>query len=158
MIYTIKKGCHKSTIWPSFTFKKSLSGSFRFKSGCEYVIDKQKDMNKLIGLSDNWHHHMDSLRIGWRYDLKKKTVELSYIVYKDNARHIGYLQHITINKEYNFKVEILEDKYVIQINGNTTYIERSSKWCGPRYKLNPYFGGTTKSPNEIIIDISLKNK
>lgn len=158
MIYKIKKGSHRSTFWPKLTLKDTLVGTFKFIEGYDYSIEKQEDSNKLIGLSDNWHHHMDSIRIGWRVDPKTpKGVELVSIVYNNGVRKITSLTHVSVKKDYPFKIQIFDDEYVIKVNGMAIMLDRTSEWSGIRYQLSPYFGGTTKSPKDVLIDITLKD-
>jgi hypothetical protein len=50
----------------------TIEGYVPFSSNFEYKIDKQGDTNKLIGLSDSYFHHINSIRIGWRVVIKRK--------------------------------------------------------------------------------------
>jgi len=159
MIYTINKGKHRSTLIPTFTIKDSVSGVFTFIDGYEYFIEKQKDSNKLIGLSDNWHHHIDSARLGWRYNPKfPDMVEIVGIVYNKCERKIFAITHVYPNKPNYFSIEILENSYKFKVNKSIIMAVRTSDWDFLRYQLNPYFGGTTPAPNKVSIDMKLKFK
>ena len=82
MIYTINKGSHRSTWLPKFTFKKSLTFSFKFLSDPSYILDNksdQEDTNKIFGISDSWYHRRHSIRVGWRYNTKLKKLYALYI-------------------------------------------------------------------------------
>jgi len=104
MIYIIDKGKHRSTLIPTFTIKDSINGVFTFIDGYKYLIEKQKDSNKLIGLSDNWSHHIDSVRIGWRYNLKyPDMIEIVGIVYNNGERIIFSITHVQPNKKISIK-------------------------------------------------------
>lgn len=159
MIYTINKGKHRSTLIPTFTIKDSISGVFTFIDGYKYSIPKQKDSNKLIGLSDSWSHHIDSVRIGWRYNPRyPDMVEIVGIIYNNTVRSVFAITHVEPNKQHNFAIDILDDYYKIRINKSVVAAKRSSSWDFVRYQLNPYFGGSTPAPEKISIDIKLKFK
>jgi len=159
MIYVIDKGKHRSTLIPTFTIKDSINGVFTFIDGYKYLISKQKDSNKLIGLSDNWTHHIDSVRIGWRYNPKyPDMVEIVGIAYKSGERSIFTITHVQPNKKNYFSIQILDDYYKIIINKTAVATKRKSTWDFVRYQLNPYFGGTTPSPNNVIIDLEVNFK
>ena len=89
MIYKISKGNHKSKIIPSLTFKSKISGLVCFKGDFSYDIGKeQKDTNKILGLSDSWHHHINSIRLGWRWSNEYNCIEIMTIQYKNKVRII----------------------------------------------------------------------
>ncbi len=154
MIYRIKKGCHRSSWIPTITFSESISGSFSFLGDFEYAIDSQEDTNKLVGLSDGWTHHENSIRIGWRWN---DGLELMSIVYRDGIREIKPMGYIESNKEYKYLIIISDDFYGIKITSdNTKYSElfdRSSGWNFLRVILKPYFGGNNKAPKNFDIEL-----
>jgi hypothetical protein len=159
MTYIINKGKHRSTLIPTFTIKDSIAGVFTFIDGYKYSIKKQKDSNKLIGLSDSWLHHIDSVRIGWRYNPKyPDMIEIVGIIYNNAKRSIFAITHVEPNKPHYFAIDILDDYYKIRINKSVVAAKRTSTWDFVRYQLNPYFGGTEPAPNKISIDIKLKFK
>jgi hypothetical protein len=152
MIYTIKKGKHRSTYVPEFTCKNAIIGTFEFVDDPKYTIDKQKDTNKMIGLSDAIHHHWNSIRIGWRWNKEMNNVEFMTILYQRGKRTIEHLCYM--GSTYNvFILIIKENSYVVTVNDTTRIIPRKSRWQGPRVVLKPYFGGTTAAPKEFTIDI-----
>jgi hypothetical protein len=156
MRYVINKGKHRSTLIPTLTIKDSINGVFTFIDGYKYLIEKQKDSNKLIGLSDNWSHHIDSARIGWRYNPRyPEMIEMVAIIYHNTKRTIFAITHVEPNKKNYFSIEILDDYYKIRINKTVVAAQRKSSWDFVRYQLNPYFGGTTPSPNEVLIDLEV---
>jgi hypothetical protein len=159
MIYTINKGKHRSTLIPTFTIKDSINGVFTFIDGYQYSIPKQKDSNKLIGLSDNWLHHIDSVRIGWRYNPRyPEMVEIVAIIYNNSKRSIFPITHIEPNKKHYFSIEILDEYYKIKINKTVVAARRTSSFDFVRYQLNPYFGGDLASPNKVLIDLEVNFK
>jgi hypothetical protein len=68
MNFIIEQGKHYCKQWwrLRFTTKKVLIGKATFLGDFSYDIGAkhQKDSNKLIGLSDSWHHHISSIRKG----------------------------------------------------------------------------------------------
>ncbi len=147
----IKKGNHISNYIPKITFSNKIKGFVTFEGDFSYSIDKQKDTNKLIGLSDNWSHHKDSIRIGWRWNKKNECIELMSILYSDGNREIKPLLLLPNNNNVtiNYEVEILPEHYSITINGSNFLIDRTSSWNFIRVILQPYFGGTTVAPKDF---------
>ena len=151
--FKIKKGNHKSTWLPSLTCKSTIKGTVTFIGNHKYTIPKQYDTNKIIGLSDNYSHHKDSIRIGWRWSTKNSIIEILTISYRNGKRTITPLTVATTNQPYSFSIAITPTHYNVNWNNTTTHIPKTSKWNGPRYKLFPYFGGTTKAPLTLQIQI-----
>lgn len=146
----IKKGCHISNFLPKLTFSNKIKGSVTFEGDFSYSIDKQKDTNKLIGLSDSWSHHKASIRIGWRWNTKSDCIELMSILYSEGKREIESLLLLSNDEDtISYEIEILPEKYSIIINGVSYLIDRKSKWNFLRVKLQPYFGGTTVAPKDF---------
>lgn len=152
MIYTIKKGCHYSSIFPKFTCNDHLSGTITFLNDCSYQIERQGDTNKIIGLSDNWHHHKDSIRLGWMY--YKNRYQIMTITYSKGKRKITYLCDFEVGKTYNFSIEIHSKHYVVSFDEIVSKIDRYSNWNSLRVVLKPYFGGITKAPKTFKIKIT----
>lgn len=155
MKFKIKKGSHYCNKWwlPLFVFRKSIKGTFKFSGDVSYKIEKQKDTNKLIGLSDSWNHHKDSIRIGWRY--LDGVIEIMYIVYFKGERYIGTITEVLPEMENTFSVNIGKDFYTIEVNGIVYFFSRHSRWNFLRSILKPYFGGTTKAPRDFNIEVKL---
>jgi len=154
MIYTIKPNSHYSSIIPKIVCKNYIKGTITFLNDVEYEITRQGDTNKLIGLSDNWSHHLDSIRLGWRYYKGKR--QIMTIAYVKGKRSISYLCDFEIGVEYKFTIEILKRCYILRF-GNATFklIDKQSTWNYPRLLLKPYFGGKQKSTKEFKIKIDL---
>lgn len=79
MIYTIEKFNHRHSncipLVDRITWKDRVDFIFKFKSDPTYTVpnkEDQKDTNKIFGISDSWHHHEHSVRIGWRHNLDTK--------------------------------------------------------------------------------------
>lgn len=153
MIYTIKPNRHYSSIIPKIAYKNYIKGTITFLNDVEYEITRQGDTNKLIGLSDNWSHHKDSIRLGWRYYKGKR--QIMTISYVNGKRSVSYLCDFEIGKTYSFYVGIFDGFYYVVFDGNFKNINRRSTWNYPRLLLKPYFGGKQKAPKEFKIKIDL---
>jgi len=158
-LFTIKKGNHYSNrLWfPFLTLKRKINFTIKFENSLYYKLSsntKQKDTNKIFGISDSWHHHKNSIRIGWR--VINEFVEFMCYYYVD-GKHYSQIIYVTeiknSNKSFNGSIEIQKDKYIVKFKNGTCIIGRKSKWFGIRYLLFPYFGGTTVSPKDFKINI-----
>lgn len=155
MVYEIKQGKHRSGYFLKLTCKNKLSGVIEFIDDVSYKIDLQKDTNKIIGLSDNWHHHKDSCRLGWRWNLIEEKIEIMTIVYSRGKRTIKHLCFAEEDKEYQFEIIITRNSYILRFNTDIAIIRRTRRWKFIRSILHPYFGGKTKSPKDFNIKIEL---
>jgi hypothetical protein len=153
MIYTIKPNSHYSLIIPKIVCKNYIKGTVTFLNDVEYEITRQGDTNKIIGLSDNWSHHLDSIRLGWRYYKGKR--QIMTIAYVNGKRSILYLCDFEINKSYDFRITIHKDVYIIWFGFKNVWIDRKSDWKYPRILLKPYFGGKETTNKEFKIKIEL---
>lgn len=152
----IKRGNHYSTIIPRIKLGRTIGGTVKFIGNFAYDIgEKQSDTNKVIGLSDNWHHHKDSVRIGFRFNKKLLKYQAMAIVYENGFRTICYLCEFMTNKEYKFEIRITKNSYQVWFNGKHAIFDRTSKWFGPRVILQPYFGGTEVAPKDFKFEFNL---
>ena len=84
MIFKIRKGKHRNPFkwfFPFFTFKKRLKCSICLLGDHKYYFntkDEQIKTNKLVGLSDNYYHRKDSIRIGYRFYNNKYDLMVYY--------------------------------------------------------------------------------
>jgi len=159
MIYTIEKGSHRSTWLPKFTLSTSIGFSFKFLSDPSYILDNksdQEDTNKIFGISDSWYHRRHSVRVGWRYDDKLQKSILSVYYYKDGKHYIEDLGKIQQGKVHHCYILIEKDEYIVVGSNKLVSVPRTSKWCGPRYQLFPYFGGQQVAPKQFKIEIIKK--
>jgi hypothetical protein len=159
MDYVIKKGGHSSDrMFPFLTFKNKVVFDVKFIGSFRYRIKKQKDTNKLIGLSDSWHHHRNSVRVGWRWNSVANNVELMAIIYSNGYRTIKHLKFLPTSKRVLITIEIKDKQYSIKINHEEFLFERTSNWGFIRYGLSPYFGGDTVAPKDFRFTIKrIKN-
>lgn len=158
MTFTILKDFHKSRFFPRFIFKNEISGNVVFKGDFKYTIEHehQKDTNKLIGFSDNWNHHKDSVRIGWRNNGIDDIIEIMGIFYINGEREIVKICEAKPNKKYEFSIRVYESFYKIDFNGMTWIQSRpiKSRMTFIRYMLFPYFGGVIKSPKKFTFELN----
>lgn len=156
MIFNIKKGKHTSFKFPRLTFKSSIKAKIKLSGDFNYtseIKENQKDANKIFGLSDGFHHHRNSIRIGYRY-LENRIELLSYR-YNDGEHFTSIMGYINIDEEFDIKI-VISDKYYITFKNVTFEYKRTSKWWFPlRYVLFPYFGGQEVSKNDLKFEINI---
>lgn len=180
MEYKIKKGHHYS--WPLFKwtlsliptdFKRTLVFAVKFNDSCRYSIKggKQYDCNKLYGMSEGYHHE-SSIRAGWHYDPTDDKIHLCYYAYEegDNLERGLYRDICPIDfntqyvvemttKRYDENPEYVQDTMRIYSSDGSMLIGRYEHWRRVKrtwhigYYLLPYFGGTTKAPHDMEIEI-----
>ena len=158
MYLEIKEGRHRCNRWlPKLTFKDIIIGKVTFLGDFSYDIgDKhQKDSNKLTGLSNGLHHHIGSVRIGWRWNKTSNSLEVVGICYNRGKREIKRIKLVKENKEYSFTIHISKDYYTILFDGEVVVFENSSKWRFLRYYLFPYFGGKVKAVKDFKFNIKI---
>jgi hypothetical protein len=154
MKYHIAAGNHYTTRlqWP-FTFKRSITKTIRFSESSVTKVDD--DISKLFGLSDNWSHQTDSIRIGWRGE--GSYISLHAYIYRNGERTIKWLCNVWPGEAFKATVSITQDEYLIHITRKGDHLsepfDRHSRWSGLRYFLRPYFGGNLPAPVDIEIDL-----
>ena len=161
MIYTIDKFRHRHNSWiPLFeriTWDNKVHFIFKFKTDPSYKVpnkEDQKDTNKIFGISDSWHHHQHSVRIGWRHDSDTKETTYCVYYYRDGKRYTEDLGSLKMNQDIYVCIEIKKDCYRVTTIDKQVDIPRTSKWFGPRYFLFPYFGGQQVAPKQFKIKIN----
>ena len=156
MKFKIKKGNHYPNLtFPRICFSKVLEGPFILEGDFSYEILKQYDTNKLIGLSDGFHHHLNSIRLGFRWSTKEAKTQLMIIRYLNGERFIEPIDYIQSNTLYYFRIEVRKTHYLVTVNSQTFTLLRESKWFLPRVLLKPFFGGTTPAPKNFNFNINL---
>ena len=156
MKFKIKKGNHYPNLtFPRICFSKVLEGTFILEGDFSYEILKQYDTNKLIGLSDGFHHHLNSIRLGFRWSTKEAKTQLMTIRYENGKRTIEPFDFILSDTLYYFRIEIRRNHYIVSLNNKTIALPRQSNWFFPRIVLKPFFGGTTSAPKNFNFKINL---
>lgn len=162
MIFRIPAGKHRAR---PFRFglwwrRTSLSWVVKFDESCRYNLgnEDQMDVNKLVGIGYLWHHHNDSARFGWRYDVDTGRIILSAYCYVSGRRVIQHICFCEIGKEYQIEIKALSYAYYLAAYDNTG---KTIGWASVdhyhnkrlQYRLGPYFGGQSVAPHDIKIQI-----
>ncbi len=156
MHFLIEKNSHYANFtWPRIIWSKVLEGTFSLKEDFSYNILLQKDTNKLIGLSDGWHHHNNSIRLGFRWNEREEKTEIMLIRYMNGKRTIVHLCFIKEGSINYYKIVIRKSCYEITLNERKVSIIRESKWFLPCILLKPYFGGITIAPKDFNFEITI---
>lgn len=134
--YIIKKGSHYS----GFSFKpffrcNKIEVEVEFTESCRYYSpDAQltEQINKLVGFGCLVHHY-SSVRIGWRYNIVSRKIDLFRYEYQKGKR----LPSTLIGS-----AEIGKKETLILESENTYYFG---------IYLKPYFGGKAPAPHTMEI-------
>lgn len=164
--YTIPQGEHRSVWFPRFHVKgHNFIIKAQFNSSCRYRIpdEDQNDINKLGGYSFGFNHQYNSFRIGWRWNLKAKRVEIfSYcyidgdvdysLIYdcSDTARLKFDVRRIWFAEGYKWVIHIIENEIV-----SMRYVDAPQRIPDYGYKLFPYFGGNHAAPHDVEIKLEI---
>jgi len=137
----------------------------QFNSTCRYRIpdEDQADINKLGGLGYGFNHHENSFRIGWRWNIKTKRIELFAYCYIDGERDYTIIYDCSDTARLKFdirRVWFTEGyKWVIHINENMItcmrYVAAPQRLPDYGFKLYPYFGGNQAAPHDIEIKLEI---
>ena len=131
---------------------KLLAYRVAFTESCRYDIGRnQGDINKLFGIGYFPHHHDNSVRIGWNYDLVSGKINLFAYWYLQKERHWFYLRSVNIGEVNYFSIQVREQDHIIDVAGRKYCVDVAGRSVG--YLLRPYFGGNRTSPHTMIIDL-----
>ena len=147
MIYTIKKGNHRSVWFPRITFKKSVSFSFKFLM----EIPESDYTNKIYGLIDGIFPHKNSIRLGFRKE-KGKLLACA-IVYNSGIRSITTLREINEKYLYVCTINKTKDYYTLYLDFQRFQFQRTSNFNLFSFKLFPYWGGKETAKEDFKIEI-----
>jgi hypothetical protein len=135
-----------------------------FNSSNIYALpeSEQADHNKLFGVSDcRQHHYESSARFGWRW--YNNRLEVTAITHRYGTWHLHEIMGVAeLNKVYNFKIEISDDKlfYIYTFNNGTPV--KMKRYCADEtmlgYFLYPYFGGSEVAPHDMTVSVWTKEK
>jgi hypothetical protein len=154
MIIRIKKDKHRCNKIIPIIKLNTVEGYVLFDGDFEYNILKQEDTNKLVGLSDSYFHHINSIRIGWRWSVKENKIEIMSILYRKSKRYIEHFCFIDEEDLYfKFKIVVTKNTYELSFGDCDKTIIRQNNWFLPRYVLFPYFGGSTTAPKDFIFNM-----
>jgi hypothetical protein len=153
--YTIKQGeqyCDKNSYaavkLPELAFKVKFDSSAIYQT---VSPGNQKDVNKLLGFSDNnGQHHQFSARFGWRWS--DNALRLFGYTYNDSKLSIKEIGTVVIGEESACSIKVDGANYIFTLNEkNLTMPRTSTTTQAEGYKLYPYFGGSEKAPHKISI-------
>jgi len=120
--------------------------------------EDQGDVNKLFGYSLGLHHK-NSLRFGWRANIKNATIEIVAYEYRDKVRSVVSICEVKLNEYYKFDIvyhdfgwiqyTVYEDNGFQVMSIGSSYHMKHKYNFG--YTLGLYFGGNEKAPQDITI-------
>lgn len=156
--FFIKKGNHRSGIYPNIYFKM-LKTKYEviFSKDCIYKFNDVDDfdVNKLFGLSFGFHH-TNSIRFGWNVDGDK--IAIYAYCYKSGERIMNKITSLSTDITNSFEIKVYDDFYELTIynkisNSTITYITSKPKTVKWGYRLFPYFGGNKTAPHNMEIEM-----
>ncbi len=159
MIYKIPKGKKSGTCLPvsGLTFSNKFDFEITFLKGFdyEYTGDPEFDTSKIFGVSNGWHHLIDSVRIGWNKE-KDGNIYFRSLIHQNRKiirNKIGK-EKIEIGEKYRGYIEITDDYYLIFIEDFGYHLYYHNKGRFPvKYKLNPYLSDDLKVEKNILLKI-----
>lgn len=133
----------------------------RFCGSCRYELSENKtQVNKLVGVG-HLHHHLNSIRVGWRYNADRDQVELLAYRYKNGVRDYIHCCWVEVNDIVSVDVDYTYSKGAITASvvcdgGSVQYEWKVQHWYEKipfLYECFPYFGGSQPAPHSININI-----
>lgn len=149
----IQKDTHTPFRFPRLLIKPELLVyRVAFTESCRYDIgNDQGDINKLFGIGYFPHHHDNSVRIGWNYDIVSGKINVFAYWYVEGSREWQYLRSVEIGQPYYFKMYIDGNNHRIDAAGRIYHVDVNATKIA--YLLRPYFGGNRTAPHTMIIDL-----
>jgi len=140
--------------------KSIMSRTYMFTGSCLYDLkdEDQGDVNKLFGYSLGLHHN-NSLRFGWRANLKNATIEIVAYEYHNKVRSVTPICEVKLNEWYTYDIHYNGYGQVIytvyenngfQVKSITNPLQLQHKF-NIGYTLGLYFGGNEKAPQDITL-------
>lgn len=161
--YIIKKGEHYSAhpVKPYFG-KTSFKVTVNFDESCRYDLGgvDQLDVNKLFGVSFG-NHEVNSIRIGWAYNLETLKMDIYTYTYENSVRKINKIgscslaENVVINLKLNFGSSTYQTNSIISIPQEQVFAY-SYPALKAGYYLYPYFGGNNPAPHEMSIQMDFE--
>lgn len=139
--------------------KKHFKWTVCFDESCRYDLkdDDQYDINKLVGVGYLWHHHNNSARFGWNYNLSTGKINLWAYCYDKKKRAWESLGEVEIGKSCRLILQVNKEEYLFQVIENNTeepvgfarIPKTHNQFLG--YRLGTYFGGNKTAPHEMSV-------
>ena len=150
----IRKDTHAPFRWPRLVTSSELAYTATFMPSCRYDIGvEQADINKLFGVGYFPHHHRDSVRFGWRYDIASGMVEIMAYWYLNRVRQWQSLKFAAIGQRNTLVLRRLGYCHELWVGPDRHIIDVPSRPVG--YWLGPYFGGNMTAPHDIELKLDL---
>ena len=163
----ICEGNHYSVNYPRMDIYTSdeIWRTIMFKSNCEYDLktNKQGDTNKLFGIG-KWGvvnfksaHLEDSGRFGWRWDIKRKQMEIIAFSHVNSVMKFESMGFVDLEEEVFLKLKIdwINRCYIYRMIKDDVLIkEYKEKFTTDKYirtELSLYFGGDSVAPHDMNI-------
>lgn len=141
------------------SFKKNVY----FDSSCKYEIEGEDmmDTNKLFGVGYFFNHHVDSARLGWRYDPYTQKIVLSAYCYVNGKRVISELCKLRFFTWYAMEITVLNDCYIFDVKDTynpwttslATFTVMKTHRKKFQFRLGIFFGGNKKAPHTMKIEM-----
>ena len=149
----IQKGIHAPFRLPCLLINpRLLAYRVAFTESCRYDIGRDQGyINKLFGIGYFPHHHDNSVRIGWNYDIVSGKINLFAYWYAQGVKGWHYLRSVDIGEVNYFSIQAGERDHIIDVSGRKYCVDVAGRSVG--YLLRPYFGGNKTSPHTMIIDM-----
>ena len=154
--YIILEGEHYSTHSVKvYTGKTALPFTVNFDESCRYDLGSidQLDVNKLAGVSFG-NHEINSIRIGWAYNLNTLKMDLFAYCYENGTRIIHSIGNCNLSENVSIKLELNFKNNSYKISLNESAIQEfpyNYPALKAGYYLFPYFGGNNPAPHDMII-------
>jgi hypothetical protein len=167
MLLTIQLGKHRPRPkrFGVYFNRKSFKYRVKFLNSCVYTLPED-DINKLFGFGYfSWKlflgktpHHIDSARVGWRYNGLSQKIELFLYCYVNGYRRIEHIYNLGINTYYDIELIQHPNRYVLSVidstgglYGRPVYYSHNKKL---QYLLWGYFGGNEPAPHEMSYELT----
>lgn len=165
MIYRVKANKHRFTpSFPLIVTTTTLRRAIKFDTSCAYDLksDDQLDINKLFGVGYFPHHHYNSARFGWRWNIEKPAMEIFAHCYDNGERKSEYICDVPLRVYCDYVLNVNKNSYefIVVTPKGTHYknIETKPRYFRFGYFLRPYFGGNRKAPHEMKMKVHKRTK
>lgn len=162
----IRKGTHSPFRIPRLLVDpKVMSYNVTFTPSCRYDIGPadQLDVNKLFGIGYFPHHHINSIRFGWRYNPDfTDSMEIMAYWYDTGERMMHSMGFVDIGKEYTYEMWVVRGNghalHHLKVSGGgkskAHYLHHEvllDHPCDMGYALGLYFGENQRAPHNMEI-------
>lgn len=165
MNFTIVKGKHRSDkllykLSRFLNFSPVMRASVVFDQSCRYEVEgiDRLDLNKLVGFSIGWRHHVQSVRFAWRYDKSQDRIEIWAYIYEYGTRFTKFIGYAPFGEKVDLQITDHNRSYVFFMNyrefSKSDFFSKTRKFS-IGYKLWPYFGGNLTAPHNMKLSLKI---